>query len=149
MIVSDVTGDGVPELLFVEKSPYSEEYEEYDALNIFTVENGAAKQIYYADHWETQVAGGNVYSLFQVDGESSLYLCNGMQDESTFEDYCRYVVQPDGTLQEESLMSRKREPNEDYSVFLLPVVSTKYFLPSTPHISSLFLNVPNLRFTFL
>ena len=26
MIVSDVTGDGVPELLFVEKSPYSEEY---------------------------------------------------------------------------------------------------------------------------
>ncbi len=95
MIVSDVTGDGVPELLFVEKSPYSEEYVEYDALNIFTVENGAAKQIYYADHWETQVAGGNVYSLFQVDGESSLYLCNGMQDESTFEDYCRYVVQPD------------------------------------------------------
>lgn len=59
MIVSDVTGDGVPELLFVEKSPYSEEYVEYDALNIFTVENGAAKQIYYADHWETQVAGGN------------------------------------------------------------------------------------------
>ena len=35
MIVSDVTGDGVPELLFVEKSPYSEEYVEYDALNIF------------------------------------------------------------------------------------------------------------------
>ena len=34
-------------------------------------------------------------------------------------------------------------------IFLLPVVSTKYFLPSTPHISSLFLNVPNLRFTFL
>ena len=71
MIVSDVTGDGVPELLFVEKSPYSEEYVEYDALNIFTVENGAAKQIYYADHWDTQVAGGNVYSLFQVDGEST------------------------------------------------------------------------------
>ena len=87
-------------------------------MNIFTVENGAAKQIYYADHWETQVAGGNVYSLFQVDGESSLYLCNGMQDESTFEDYCRYVVQPDGTLQEESLMSRKREPNEDYSFYI-------------------------------
>lgn len=115
--LSDVTGDGVPELLFVEKSPSSEEYVEYDALNIFTVENGAAKQIYYADHWETQVAGGNVYSLFQVEGESTLYSCNGMQDESTFEDYCRYVVQPDGTLQEESLMSRKREPNEDYSVF--------------------------------
>ncbi len=113
--LSDVTGDGVPELLFIEKSPSSEEYVEYDALNIFTVENGAAKQIYYADHWETQVAGGNVYSLFQVDGESTLYSCNGMQDESTFEDYCRYVVQPDGTLQEESLMSRKREPNEDYS----------------------------------
>ena len=113
--LSDVTGDGVPELLFIEKSPSSEEYVEYDALNIFTAENGAAKQIYYADHWETQVAGGNVYSLFQVDGESTLYSCNGMQDESTFEDYCRYVVQPDGTLQEESLMSRKREPNEDYS----------------------------------
>ena len=113
--LSDVTGDGVPELLFIEKSPSSEEYVEYDALNIFTVENGAAKQIYYADHWETQVAGGNVYSLFQVEGESTLYSCNGMQDESTFEDYCRYVVQPDGTLQEESLMSRKREPNEDYS----------------------------------
>ena len=98
---------------------------------------------------DTQVAGGNVYSLFQVDGESTLYSCNGMQDESTFEDYCRYVVQSDGTLQEESRMSRKRELNEDYSVFLLPVVSTKYFLPSTPHISSLFLNVPNLRCTFL
>ena len=113
--LSDVTGDGVPELLFVEKSPSSEEYVEYDALNIFTVENGAAKQIYYADHWETKVAGGNVYSLFQVEGESTLYSCNGIQDESTFENYCRYVVQPDGTLQEESLMSRKREPNEDYS----------------------------------
>ena len=112
--LSDVTGDGVPELLFIEKSPSSEELE-YDALNIFTVENGAARQIYYADHWETQVAGGSVYSLFQVEGESTLYSCNGMQDESTLEDYCRYVVQPDGTLQEESLMSRKRGPNEDYS----------------------------------
>ena len=49
--LSDVTGDGVPELLFVEKSSSSEEYVEYDALNIFTVENDAAKQIYYADHW--------------------------------------------------------------------------------------------------
>ena len=29
--LSDVTGDGVPELLFVEKSPSSEEYVEYDA----------------------------------------------------------------------------------------------------------------------
>ena len=89
--------------------------------------------------------------IFVVSGgrRIDVYSCNGMQDESTFEDYCRYVVQSDGTLQEESLMSRKRELNEDYSVFLLPVVSTKYFLPSTPHISSLFLNVPNLRFTFL
>lgn len=86
--LSDVTGDGVPELLFVEKSPSSEEYVEYDALNIFTVENDATKQIYYADHWETQVAGETIYSLFQVDGESTLYSCNGMQDESTFEDYC-------------------------------------------------------------
>lgn len=86
--LSDVTGDGVPELLFVEKSSSSEEYVEYDALNIFTVENDAAKQIYYADHWETQVAGETIYSLFQVDGESTLYSCNGMQDESTFEDYC-------------------------------------------------------------
>lgn len=113
--LSDVTGDGIPELLFVEKSPSSEEYVEYDALNIFTVENGAAKQIYYADHWETQVAGGSVYALFQVEGETTLYSCNGMQDEMTNEDYSRYNVQPDGTLQEEPLMSRLREPNDDYT----------------------------------
>lgn len=113
--LSDVTGDGVPELLFVEKSPSSEEYVEYDALNIFTVENGAAKQIYYVDHWETQVAGGDVYALFQIEGETTLYSCNGMQDEMTNEDYSRYNVQPDGMLQEEPLMSRLREPNEDYT----------------------------------
>lgn len=113
--LSDVTGDGVPELLFVEKSPSSEEYVEYGALNIFTVENGAAKQIYYVDHWETQVAGGNVYALFQIEGETTLYSCNGMQDEMTNEDYSRYNVQPDGMLQEEPLMSRLREPNEDYT----------------------------------
>ena len=113
--LSDVTGDDVPELLFVEKSPSSEEYVEYDALNIFTVENGAAKQIYYVDHWETQVAGGDVYALFQIEGETTLYSCNGMQDEMTNEDYSRYNVQPDGMLQEEPLMSRHREPNEDYT----------------------------------
>lgn len=113
--LSDVTGDGVPELLFVEKSPSSEEYVEYGALNIFTVENGAAKQIYYVDHWETQVAGGDVYALFQIEGETTLYSCNGMQDEMTNEDYSRYNVQPDGMLQEEPLMSRLREPNEDYT----------------------------------
>lgn len=113
--LSDVTGDGVPELLFVEKSPSSEEYVEYGALNIFTAENGAAKQIYYVDHWETQVAGGDVYALFQIEGETTLYSCNGMQDEMTNEDYSRYNVQPDGMLQEEPLMSRLREPNEDYT----------------------------------
>ena len=113
--LSDVTGDGVPELLFVEKSPSSEEYVEYGALNIFTVENGAAKQIYYVDHWDTQVAGGDVYALFQIEGETTLYSCNGMQDEMTNEDYSRYNVQPDGLLQEEPLMSRLREPNEDYT----------------------------------
>ena len=113
--LSDVTGDGVPELLFVEKSPSSEEYVEYGALNIFTVENGAAKQIYYVDHWDTQVAGGDVYALFQIEGETTLYSCNGMQDEMTNEDYSRYNVQPDGMLQEEPLMSRLREPNEDYT----------------------------------
>lgn len=113
--LSDVTGDDVPELLFVEKSPSSEEYVEYGALNIFTVENGAAKQIYYVDHWDTQVAGGDVYALFQIEGETTLYSCNGMQDEMTNEDYSRYNVQPDGMLQEEPLMSRHREPNEDYT----------------------------------
>lgn len=113
--LSDVTGDDVPELLFVEKSPSSEEYVEYGALNIFTVENGAAKQIYYVDHWDTQVAGGDVYALFQIEGETTLYSCNGMQDEMTNEDYNRYNVQPDGMLQEEPLMSRHREPNEDYT----------------------------------
>lgn len=113
--LSDVTGDGIPELLFVEKSPSSEQYVEYDALNIFTVENGAAKRIYYVDHWETQVAGGSVYALFQIEGETTLYSCNGMQDEMTNEDYSRYNVQPDGTLQEELLMSRLRQPNDDYT----------------------------------
>lgn len=112
--IEDVTGDGIPELIFVEPAE-GDEGEYKNGLNIYTTDGESAKQIYYDEDWDIQVAGGSIYSLFLVDGESTLYACNGVSDESTVEEYYRIDVQEDGTMTKTEIMERRVGPNEDYT----------------------------------
>lgn len=111
--ITDITGDGVPELIYIAMD------DEYTAgLYIYTMEDGAAKQIYYGENWDVFVAGGTTYSLFQIEGDNNLYGCTGMADEFTEESY--FVLKPnaDGTLYSEQLMYRDKTPNDDYSAMI-------------------------------
>lgn len=110
--IEDITGDYVPELIFIAQNTE----DDYSAgLYIYTVENDEARQIYYDGSWDLQVAGGTAYSLFQIDGESTLYGCNGECDEFTDERYYRYDVCEDGSLIATELMTRYKSPNYDYT----------------------------------
>lgn len=109
--VEDITGDGVPELIYIYNMDEEQGY--FAGLTIYTVVEGKAKLIYQQDSWDNKVAGGSTYALFQVEGESELYACNGMEDSFTEEDYYRFDVQDDGSLVRTDVMSRYRE--EGYS----------------------------------
>lgn len=110
--IEDITGDYVPELIFIAKNTE----DDYSAsLYIYTVENDEARQIYYDGSWDLQAAGGTAYSLFQINGESTLYGCNDECDEFTDERYYRYDVCEDGSLIATELMTRYKSPNYDYT----------------------------------
>lgn len=113
--IRDITGDDVPELIFVKCQASDTNY--ISDLYIYTVEHGAEKQILYVNNWDVQVAGGSTYSLFQLEGDSTLYASNGMCDDFTEEYYYRYDVQDNGNLTSKMIMSRYRTPGSDINVW--------------------------------
>ena len=111
--LSDITGDGVPELLFIASQSLENNY--VADLYVYTVENGDEKLILYESGWDVQVAGGSTYALFQIEGDSALYASNGMADDFTEENYYRYDVLANGNISKTELMTRYNAPNEDYT----------------------------------
>lgn len=107
--VCDVTGDNVPELIFV-----SAENESASNLVIYTCEDGKAKQIYNAS-WDIAVAGGTDYYLFQVDGSTDLYAFSTISDEGWWDTYIQFGIDESGRMYEKHKWTLSASPNDDYS----------------------------------
>ncbi len=105
--IEDVTGDDIPELIYIENTQtQGDGHTMTAALSIYTCEDGKVRQIYYLDSWDIQVAGGAAYSLFKIEGDSRLYDCNGMADSFSDEIVSRLDVQEDGMLKATQILNR-------------------------------------------
>ncbi len=105
--IEDVTGDDIPELIYIENTQtQGDGHTITAALSIYTCEDGKVRQIYYLDSWDIQVAGGAAYSLFKIEGDSRLYDCNGMADSFSDEIVSRLDVQEDGMLKATQILNR-------------------------------------------
>lgn len=105
--IEDVTGDDIPELIYIENTQtQGDGHTMTAALSIYTCEDGKVRQIYYLDSWDIQVAGGAAYSLFKIEGDSRLYDCNGMADSFSNEIVSRLDVQEDGMLKATQILNR-------------------------------------------
>lgn len=107
--IEDITGDGVPELIYMT-------WMQYDGkLNIYTCQDGKVKQLYAKDNWDIQAGGGSRYLLFKENGDDHLYAKKGIGDESWTTYIYRFDTKPDGTLDTTVVTEHGSSPSEDYS----------------------------------
>lgn len=105
--IEDITGDGVPELIYMT-------WMQYDGnLNIYTCQDGKVKQLYAKDNWDIQAGGGARYYLFKINGDDRLYYYYELGDMSWTTDICRFDEQTDGTLTVVTVAECYETPNED------------------------------------
>lgn len=105
--IEDVTGDGVPELIYMT-------WMQYDGnLNIYTCQDGKVKLLYAKDNWDIQAGGGARYYLFKINGDDRLYYHYELGDISWTTVICRFDEQPDGTLAAVTVAKCYETPNED------------------------------------
>ena len=107
--IEDITGDGVPELIYMT-------WTQYDGnLNIYTCQDGKVKQLYEKENWDVQAGGGSRYLLFKENGDDHLYAEYGTGDESWTTYIYRFDTKPDGTLDTTVVTEHGSSPSEDYS----------------------------------
>ena len=105
--IEDITGDGVPELIYMT-------WMQYDGnLNIYTCQDGKVKQLYAKDNWDIQAGGGARYYLFKINGDDRLYYYYELGDMSWTTEICRFDEQTDGTLTVVTVAECYETPNED------------------------------------
>ncbi len=78
---SDVTGDGIPELIYMEGIVNDGGIRICAALNIVTYQDGGIKTLYRSDGWDVNAGGGSHYCLFKKNGDSALYVFEDGGDE--------------------------------------------------------------------
>lgn len=95
--LADITGDGMPELFYLQPGQYT-----LTTLYIVTFRDGELTWLYSDEstYWDGQVGGGFAHCLFQVEGDTALYAYL----RPTFEGeghigYSRFTEKEDGTLE--------------------------------------------------
>lgn len=80
--ITDVTGDGIPELIYMRVSKDAIQYREIADICIYTYDKNDrnAKRIYYEEAWEVNVAAGFRYCLFQ-EKDGSFYAYTSFGDD--------------------------------------------------------------------
>lgn len=100
VVLADLTGDGIPELLYEES--VNTEYIWSTDLNIVTYDGGALKTL-FSDSWNYMGGGGFWYYFFQLRGESTLYAYISTGDEAWSKTYVRFVPDLSGCLEQETV----------------------------------------------
>ena len=73
--ITDVYGDSMPELLFIDGSQYDEEGNAIHAnLHIYSFQDGKPVEIAKKENLDYQVGGGAVYNIFLTEKDNRLYL---------------------------------------------------------------------------
>lgn len=95
--VTDVTGDGVPELIYMQAGANT-----LVTLRIATCRDGEVTWLYSDDstYWDGQVGGGYSYYLFKIQGDTALYayLYPTFESEGHI-GFSRFTQTADGTLE--------------------------------------------------
>ena len=94
VVLCDVCGDELPELIWVEAAPT--ENVQAAALYVAAVRNGAAELI-YSEQWDVQAGGGFCYYLFQLQGNKSLHSYAAWGEEKWTECFA-VLSEQDGVL---------------------------------------------------
>lgn len=106
VVLCDVYGDEVPELLYIGLEPEEGLMEEFWSvyLHILTYEDGSVRELYRGTIDKPFFAGGYFrYYLFQVEGEKSLYKYENSGDDGGIEQYVRFTENEEHVLEEEPL----------------------------------------------
>lgn len=110
---SDITGDGVPELIYMEGKDNGYGYMECAILNIVTAADGEITTLFSSDGWDVQAGGGHHYYLFRQKGDDRLYVYTSSGDERWT--YTYYVLDTgfDGRMKLDELC--RRDTSYDYT----------------------------------
>lgn len=113
--LTDITGDGVPELIYIQAGPNT-----LVTLRIATCRDGELAWLYADDatYWDGQVGGGFSYYLFKIQGDTALYayLYPTFESEGHI-GYSRFAPTEDGTLKRVPVCEKviRAEYSESYT----------------------------------
>lgn len=110
--LSDVTGDGIPELIYMEGVADEGGFRICAALNIVTYEDGGIKTLHRSEGWDVNAGGGSSYCLFKELGDSALYVYENGGDESWIYSCSRFLENEYGELEKSEVC--RREDTADY-----------------------------------
>ncbi len=99
VVLSDVAGDDVPELIYMEGKDNGHGYMECAVLYIVTAGDGEIKMLFSSEGWDVQAGGGHHYYLFKQRGDDRLYAYTSSGDEVWVTSYMCFSERPDGTLE--------------------------------------------------
>lgn len=113
--ITDITGDGIPELIFIYLDESSSEYNSLYSLVIYTVKNDQTELIYEEESWDFMYSSGSYYALFKRENDDRLYARYFVGGEGGDEYYYRFDVADDGTLEKVELLEYSYYYNGDYT----------------------------------
>ena len=114
--ITDVNGDGIPELVYACTSEEPDRAQFAADLHIYTYEadEKEAEEVYDYEMWDVAVAGGSRYLLF-LENDGSFWAYSSAGDEQWTNTFERFEAKSDDDL-ELSLQARKHTyPDENYT----------------------------------
>ena len=101
--LSDITGDDIPELIYMAVKVNEYGYVESAMLNMVTAQNGNLITLHTSDGWDIRAGGGQHYYLFKQHGEDNLYAYTSSGDDYWTYSYQCFTGQSDGTLAQDEV----------------------------------------------
>lgn len=111
VVFCDIYGDSIPELIYVKADVNEYGYVFSSELAVVTFQNGEIVTL-CSDYWDSMVAGGFYYYLFQISGEKTLYAFESTGDDWWSNTYVRFSENPDGTLSQNEVCKFSSHPGE-------------------------------------
>ncbi|MBP3198023.1 MAG: hypothetical protein J6N21_13590 [Butyrivibrio sp.] len=114
VVLRDCYGDETPELIYLSKN----ESNGYMAasLNIVTFEDDQIRELYSNQYWDSEVASGNYYYLYQHKDDKTLYTFTSTGDESWHEYYGVFKLENNEMTYVDLLEHTERPDFDHFSV---------------------------------
>ena len=109
VVFCDCYGDSSPEMIYIKRT---DDADYWAHIEIVTYESGQVR-VLYSGIWDTQVAGGQGYYFYQINGEKALYLYDSTGDDWWKNTYYYAEENADGSLSFTAFL--QRDQTMDYS----------------------------------